>query len=56
MNSVDVIQLFWVIIFFFSIIILFFVWAKSMVIMRLFERIQVLINKMDTLYDKDIKK
>jgi hypothetical protein len=52
MDSINTIQLFWVVIFFFSVIILFFVWAKSMVIMRLFANIQELLNKMDTLYDE----
>jgi len=50
-DTVNVIQLFWVVIFFFSMIILFFVWAKSVVIAQLFTRIKVLLNKMTTLYD-----
>jgi len=52
MDTINVIQLFWVVIFFFSVIILFFVWAKSVVITQMFERIKVLLNKMNTLYDE----
>ena len=52
MDTVNVIQLFWVVIFFFSIIILFFVWAKSVVISQLFARVKALLDKMNTLYDE----
>ena len=52
MNSIDTIQLFWVLIFFFSVLILFFIWAKSMVIMRLFGRVNELLSKMSSLYEK----
>ncbi|MCL1947363.1 MAG: hypothetical protein FWF51_09500 [Chitinivibrionia bacterium] len=51
MESAGVIKLIWVVIFFFSVIILFFVWAKSVVITRLFVRVRELLHKMDTLYD-----
>jgi hypothetical protein len=53
MESADVIKLIWVVIFFFSVIILFFVWAKSVVITRLFFRIKELLHKMDTLYEEE---
>jgi len=53
MNSIGIIQLFWVVIFFFSVIILFYVWAKTMIISRLFARIQQLLHEMDTLYDDE---
>jgi len=53
MDSVSIIQLFWVVIFFFSVIILFYVWAKTMVISRLFAKIQLLLHEMDTLYDEE---
>ncbi|MDR0305036.1 MAG: hypothetical protein LBH98_09780 [Chitinispirillales bacterium] len=56
MNSVHIVQIFWVLIFFFSLIILFFVWAKSMVIMRLFAKVHDLLSKMDTLYDEEPQK
>jgi hypothetical protein len=55
MESADVIKLIWVVIFFFSVIILFFVWAKSIVIGRLFTRIRDLLHRMDTLYDEEAK-
>jgi uncharacterized membrane protein YgaE (UPF0421/DUF939 family) len=53
-NTENVIQLFWVVIFFFSILILFFIWAKSVVISRLFVRIKALLARMDTLYDEEV--
>jgi uncharacterized membrane protein YgaE (UPF0421/DUF939 family) len=51
METINVIQLFWVVIFFFSILILFFIWAKSVVISQAFARIKVILDKMNTLYD-----
>jgi len=53
MDTISVVQLFWVVIFFFSIIILFFVWAKAVVITRIFSRVKVLLGKMNTLYDEE---
>jgi len=53
MESADVIKLIWVIIFFFSVIVLFFVWAKSVVIIRLFVRVKELLRKMNELYSTD---
>jgi len=55
MDSVGVIRLIWVVIVFFSVIILFFIWAKSIVIIRMFARVRELLHKMDTLYDKEVK-
>jgi len=55
MELEHVMMLIWVIILFFSVIILFFVWAKSVVIIRMFARVRSLLHKMNTLYDKDAK-
>jgi len=51
METADVIRLIWVIIFFFSVLILFFIWAKTIVITRTLARTRALLYKMDHLYD-----
>ncbi|MCL2844299.1 MAG: hypothetical protein FWE23_02465 [Chitinivibrionia bacterium] len=53
METADVIRLIWVVVFFFSVLILFFIWSKTIVITRTLARTRVLLKKLDTLYDPE---
>lgn len=48
----EYVKLLWVVVFFFSLLILIFVWAKILIIGRRLERIRVVLTKLETLSEE----